>query len=86
MKKLKAMRLLIFLLIIVTFGLVIVNDELLEENELKNSMKTFGKPSQKSFTNFTLVLDPLHVKKTTSFLEISRKKRFLSFNLYRCRR
>ena len=85
MKKLKAMRLLIFLLILVTFGLV-TNDDLREENEMKNSMKTFRKPSGKSFTNFTLVSEPLHVKKTTSFLEISRKRRFLSFNLYRCQR
>ena len=86
MKKLKAMRLLIFLLILVTFGLVITYDDLREENEMKNSMKTFRKPSEKSFTSFTLVSEPLHVKKTTSFLEISRKRRFLSFNLYRCQR
>ena len=63
------MRLLIFLLILVTFGLVITNDDLRGENETKNTMKTFGMPSKKSFQDFTLVSE-------NKFLEISRKKDF----------
>ncbi len=59
LKKLKTMKILIFLLFLVIFEHVTASNSLWEENEMEKIMKTS---------------------------EISRKKRFLSFNFYRCQR